>query len=413
MSVIYCHELGLPYDLTIQLNMQSANGTCNLLLGLACNVPFLINTLTFYLQVHIIQLPPYDVLLGCPINILTESIVYNFANEDQTITICDPNTSCTLTILTILQLGKSITKVYVPKRPDFLVAGESSDQLCNINRIIWLCSPHLLPSIPQSDSLKCPLSLFSYSSTSIPPSLSDSFPISFPITIPSFYLNSDQTLTSSNSCPQFQETSTNTITNQFISLPRQLFLATDDVLLPICLTLIPQSIPNYHSTDHIDFLSPIPVYISAKKKYKPVHLKIKPVISNLLDKFRIIRNIIGNLLKHLPTPPTNPSQFTPTGCYTKERKENFDKAIPGFLWPSEQHLMHYFMMIHNDEFAWDSSKWGHFQEDFFPPVNIWVVPHKPWVQRNILIPPGLYEELCKVVKQKLDTRVFKPSNSSY
>ena len=52
-------------------------------------------------------------------------------------------------------------------------------------------------------------------------------------------------------------------------------------------------------------------------------------------------------------------------------------------------------------------------EDFFPPVDIPVIPHKPWIQCNIPIPPGLYKELCKVVKQKSDTGVFKPSNSSY
>ena len=99
--------------------MQLANGTCNLSLGLAHNVPFLIDLLTFYLQVHIIQLPAYDVLLGRPFNILTKSIICNYADEQQTITICDPNTGCTLTIPTIPRSGKSVTKVYVPKWSDF------------------------------------------------------------------------------------------------------------------------------------------------------------------------------------------------------------------------------------------------------------------------------------------------------
>ena len=119
MSAIRCHELGLPYDPSIRLNMQSANGTCNLSLGLARNVPFLIDSLTFYLQVHIIQSPAYDVLLGRPFDILTESIVRNYADEQQTITIRDPNTGRTLTIPTIPRSGKSVTKVYVPKRPNF------------------------------------------------------------------------------------------------------------------------------------------------------------------------------------------------------------------------------------------------------------------------------------------------------
>jgi hypothetical protein len=71
------------------------------------------------------------------------------------------------------------------------------------------------------------------------------------------------------------------------------------------------------------------------------------------------------------------------------------------------------MMIHNNTFTWETSEKGHFREDFFPPINIPVVSHKPWIQCNIPIPPGLYDELCKLVKQKMDAGVLKPSNSSY
>ena len=42
-----------------------------------------------------------------------------------------------------------------------------------------------------------------------------------------------------------------------------------------------------------------------------------------------------------------------------------------------------------------------------------MIPHKPWVQQNIPIPPGLYNKLCKLVKQKLNAGVFEPSNLSY
>ena len=42
-----------------------------------------------------------------------------------------------------------------------------------------------------------------------------------------------------------------------------------------------------------------------------------------------------------------------------------------------------------------------------------VVPHTPWVQRNIPIPPGIYDDVCKLIKKKLDAGVFEPSNSSY
>ena len=101
MSEDVCHELALPYDPTIVLHMQSANGTVDPSLGLARNVAFLIGPLTFYMQVHVIRKPAYDILFGRPFDVLTESVVRNFRNEDQTITVHDPNTMRVATIPTI------------------------------------------------------------------------------------------------------------------------------------------------------------------------------------------------------------------------------------------------------------------------------------------------------------------------
>ena len=63
MSEVVCHMLGLAYDPSIVLHMQSANGTLDQSLGLSRNVPFTIGKITMYLQVHIISSPAYDVLL--------------------------------------------------------------------------------------------------------------------------------------------------------------------------------------------------------------------------------------------------------------------------------------------------------------------------------------------------------------
>lgn len=95
-----CHDLALVYDPSIKLNMQSANGTMDWSLGLARNVPFTIGNITLYMQVHVIRAPAYEVLLGRPFDVLTESVVRNFRNEDQTITIADPNTGQRYTIPT-------------------------------------------------------------------------------------------------------------------------------------------------------------------------------------------------------------------------------------------------------------------------------------------------------------------------
>jgi len=128
------------------------------------------------------------------------------------------------------------------------------------------------------------------------------------------------------------------------------------------------------------------INLQARKKYKPVALKVKPIIGELPDKFRIVRKIIGDPLEHMPKLNPNPPKFSPCGRYTQERKDLFDKAHPGFLWPAERDLLHHFMMLHQQAFAWNDTERGHFREDFFPPVEMPVVPHVPWVQRNIPIP---------------------------
>ena len=101
MSEEVCMELCLIYDPTIILNMQSAHGEVDRSLGLARNIPLRIGDITLYVQIHVIQNPAYDILLGQPFDILTESIIRNFANEDQTLTICDPNTRLRATIPTV------------------------------------------------------------------------------------------------------------------------------------------------------------------------------------------------------------------------------------------------------------------------------------------------------------------------
>jgi hypothetical protein len=57
MSEFVCHDLGLAYDLTIQLGMQSANGETDRSLGLIRNVVCTIAGITVYLQIHVIREP--------------------------------------------------------------------------------------------------------------------------------------------------------------------------------------------------------------------------------------------------------------------------------------------------------------------------------------------------------------------
>jgi RNase H-like domain found in reverse transcriptase len=158
----------------------------------------------------------------------------------------------------------------------------------------------------------------------------------------------------------------------------------------------------------------VPDEVKSVYKYKPVALKTKPVIGELPAEFRIRREIVGDPLTDMPSLSANPPDFEPRGRYTLDRKERMDERHKGdFLSNEEKKLMHHFMMLQNEGFAWEDSERGRFREDFFLPIDIPVIPHKPWVLRNIPIPPGLYPEVCKIIKTKLEAGVYEPSNSSY
>ena len=103
MAEEVCHSLGLTYDPEVKLSMQSANGEIDETLGLAQNVPIQISMITLYLQFHIVRNPTYDILLGRPFDVLVESIIRNFENESQTVTIHDPNTGKTATVPTFVR----------------------------------------------------------------------------------------------------------------------------------------------------------------------------------------------------------------------------------------------------------------------------------------------------------------------
>ena len=100
MSDSVSHELGIVYDPSFRIDMQTANGEVEETYGIARNIPFSIKDITLFLQVHVVRSPAYDILLGRPFDVLTESGVKNYKNKDQVITITDPNSKRVLTIPT-------------------------------------------------------------------------------------------------------------------------------------------------------------------------------------------------------------------------------------------------------------------------------------------------------------------------
>ncbi|EPS95028.1 hypothetical protein FOMPIDRAFT_1033102 [Fomitopsis schrenkii] len=102
MSRKVCHTLGLAYDPTVRIDMLSGNGESDKSDGLICNVPFHVGNIQLYLQIHVVKGADTIFCLVDPFNILTCSVVKNYANEEQTVTIACPNSGEVATMPTIM-----------------------------------------------------------------------------------------------------------------------------------------------------------------------------------------------------------------------------------------------------------------------------------------------------------------------
>ncbi|KAE9387301.1 hypothetical protein BT96DRAFT_891162, partial [Gymnopus androsaceus JB14] len=101
MSDATSNTLGLSFDPKRCIPLQSANGKMDWTLGTAKDIPFRFNDIIVFLQVHIVDSPAYDVLLGRPFEILTQAHIKNFLSGNQHYTLTNPNTDKVVTIPTI------------------------------------------------------------------------------------------------------------------------------------------------------------------------------------------------------------------------------------------------------------------------------------------------------------------------
>jgi hypothetical protein len=83
------------------------------------------------------------------------------------------------------------------------------------------------------------------------------------------------------------------------------------------------------------------------------------------------------------------------------------------LWPEEEKLVHHLVREQEDCLLWVEEEKGELQQDSFPPVHIPTILHTPWVYRNIPIPPGLHDELVKIVCDKIASGAYELSNAAY
>src|SRR3984885_11729736 len=74
--------------------------------------------------------------------------------------------------------------------------------------------------------------------------------------------------------------------------------------------------------------------------------------------------------------------------------------------------MHDFIRNQEAGFTWSENECGSFCPDFFPPIEFPLSTYTMG-QSNIPIPPGIYPDVCDMLKKKLEAGVYEPLNSFY
>lgn len=102
-----CRKLGLAWDPAARVRMQSANGEMDGTLGAVENVPLLVGGLLFYVQLHVVPKAPFDILLGRPFFTLARASLETYHDNEEDLTITDPNSKQTRTLPTHLSRGRT------------------------------------------------------------------------------------------------------------------------------------------------------------------------------------------------------------------------------------------------------------------------------------------------------------------
>ena len=113
-------QLGLlvVWDPTIRINMESASNHVEQTLGVACNVTFNMGGLRLFLQVHILENPPYRVLLGRPFETLAATVVQTYEDGSSEVVVKCPNTK-RVAVVPTYERGKTPEDLQKTKFQDF------------------------------------------------------------------------------------------------------------------------------------------------------------------------------------------------------------------------------------------------------------------------------------------------------
>lgn len=118
MSKKVATELGLVWDPTVSIQLGSATNHTEMTLGVARNVSFEVGGLKLFLQVHILENPPYRVLLGKPFETLGATTIQTFSDGTAEIVVKDPN-SKRVAVVPTYRRGENPDDLQKTKYQDF------------------------------------------------------------------------------------------------------------------------------------------------------------------------------------------------------------------------------------------------------------------------------------------------------
>lgn len=147
--------------------------------------------------------------------------------------------------------------------------------------------------------------------------------------------------------------------------------------------------------------------------YKRVDKKVRPIPAVYPHEARTERHFPENPLDSLPPLSPNPPEFIPTQKVTQERMDEIDINQHGFLYPEEVKLFQNILRTNEHVLAFEDQERGTLKDSYFSPYIIPTVAHEPWSERNIPIPPGVLEDVLELLKSRIATGVYEPSQASY
>jgi hypothetical protein len=154
--------------------------------------------------------------------------------------------------------------------------------------------------------------------------------------------------------------------------------------------------------------------IESNTAYKTVARKSRPVPGITPENAKTIRKYPKDIMKNLPTVPLVPPPFRDGERVTRKRLDAMRINSSGFLTAEEVLILEHVLLQNEKTLAFDLSHVGRFKDTYFSDYKMATIPHVPWQEKNIPVPPALFDKINKIIQEKLENGTYeKAEGTSY